>query len=146
MISFKNLKEILDIPIRLETKLKDFYDVAEIAMKNEESRKAVIALRDRHTERLEVLRNVDVERFGKTEWVRYAPDLKEEDLIPVKKVTRDAEPNEIFRYILIYEQKLKSFYSELSSKLVVRNQKELLESLAAFKSEQAEEIKRLMHG
>lgn len=144
MISFKDLKDILSITIKWEGKLKDFYDVAEFALSNEESKKAVSGLRSNLLKNLDVLKNIDLKNYGKTEWVRYASDYKDDELIPIRKVSRDSTPEEIFSQILEYQAKLKEFYSMIVSKLISVKQKELFESLAAFKDEQIFETKRFM--
>lgn len=146
MIAFKSLSEILQTMIRWEDKLKDFYDVAEYALQNEESKKTVQTLRERHQNKLQILREVDPSSHGKTEWVRYAPSYRDEDLIPVGRFHRDAEPEEIFEHLLDYEGKLKSIYSSIATNLVSRSQKELFESLVLFKEEQIEEIRHLAAG
>jgi len=146
MIAYKDLGDILETTTSLEAKLKDFYDVAEYAMRKEESKQTIAGLRKRHVEKMQVLCDIDVAKYGKTEWVKYAPDLKEKDLIPIGKLSRDAEPREILRSILAFEEKLEEFYRALATRIVVRSQQELFESLAVFKSEQAQEIRRSMEG
>ena len=146
MIAFKNLSEILRTMLGWENKLKDFYDVAEYALQNEKSKKAVQILRERHVNKVEILRGVDPASRGRTEWVRYAPSYKEEDLIPVGKIRRDAEPGEIFEHLLDFESKLKSIYSSIANNLISRTQKELFESLVLFQEEQIEEIRHLAAG
>jgi len=143
MIAFKSLSEILKTMLGWENKLKDFYDVAEYALQNEKSKKAVQILRERHENKLEILRGVDPASHGKTEWVRYAPSYNEKDLIPVGKIRRDAEPEEIFEHLLDYEDKLKNIYASIANNLISRSQKELFESLVLFKEEQIEEIRHL---
>jgi hypothetical protein len=90
MIAFKSLSEILKTTLSWENKLKDFYDVAEYALQNEKSKKTVRTLRERHVNKVEILRGVDPSSYGKTEWVRYAPSYKEADLIPVGKIRRNS--------------------------------------------------------
>ena len=143
MIAFKDLNEILKITIRWENKLKDFYDVAEYALENENSKKTVRMLREKHVDKMEILKGVDPSRYGKTEWVRYAPSYKDEDLIPVGKIHRDAEPAVIFDHLLDFEDKLKNIYSSIANNLISREQKELFESLVLFKEDQIEEIRHL---
>ena len=143
MIAFKSLNEILQTMIGWENKLKDFYDVAEYALRSEESKKTVRTLRERHKNKLEILRDVDPASYGKTEWIRYAPSYKEQDLIPIGKIHRDAEPQQIFEHLLDYEGKLQNIYSSIATNLISRNQKELFESLVLFKEEQIEEIRHL---
>ena len=144
MIAFKELSEILEITIRWENKLKDFYDVAEFAMKSEESKRVIRLLRERLADKLEILSGIKVGDFGKTEWVRYAPAYRDDELIPVGKINRQATPGEIFAHLLDYEQKLKGTYASIAANLISRSQKELFESLARFKEEQSEEVRRLM--
>jgi hypothetical protein len=143
MIAFKSLSEILKTMLGWENKLKDFYDVAEYALQNEKSKKAVQTLRERHENKLEILQRVDPASHGKTEWVRYAPSYKEEELIPIGKIHRDAEPEEIFEHLLDYEDKLKNVYASIANSLITRSQKELFESLVLFKEEQIEEIRHM---
>ena len=100
MISFKDLKEILSITIKWEGKLKDFYDVAEFALSNNESKKVISGLRNNLLKNLDVLKNIDFKNYGKTQWVRYASDYRDDELIPIRKVTRDSTPEEIFNQIL----------------------------------------------
>ncbi len=143
MFAFKDLREILDITLRWERKLKDFYDVAEIALKNPESKRLVVLLREKLVENIRFLEAVDVEGFGKPEWVRYAPGYREEDLIPIGRIGRDSTPQEIFAHLLDYEQKLKNVYASIAQNLIYRSQKELYESLVLFKEEQISEIGRI---
>lgn len=143
MIAFKSLSEILNTMLGWENKLKDFYDVAEFALQNEKSKKTVQTLRERHVVKLEILRGVDPATHGKTEWVRYAPSYKENELIPIGKIRRDSEPEEIFEHLLDFESKLKNIYSSIANNLISRNQKELFESLVLFKEEQIEDIRHL---
>ena len=143
MIAFKDVGELIKITLNWENKLKDFYDVAEYALKNEESKKTVRTLREKLVEKLEILKGISPSRYGKTEWVRYAPSYREEDLIPVGKIGRNSEPGEIFEHLLDYQSKLKSFYSSIAGNLISRNQKELFDSLVLFKEEQIEEIRHL---
>jgi hypothetical protein len=144
MIAFKDLSEILKITIGWENKLKDFYDVAEFAMKNEESKKVIRLLREQLVEKLEILSGINVAGFGKTEWVRYASDYRDEDLIPVGTIGRQSTPREIYAHLLDYEAKLKGIYAGIAANLISRSQKELFESLAQFKEEQSDEVRRLM--
>jgi hypothetical protein len=143
MIAFKSLAEILKTTVGWEDKLKDFYDVAEYALKNENSKDTVRMLREKHVDKLEILKGVDTGSDGTTEWVRYAPSYKEEDLIPVGKIHRDTEPGEIIEHLLDFENKLKNTYSSIANNLISRDQKELFESLVLFKEEQIEEIRHL---
>ena len=144
MLAFTNLKEIMDLTIKWEKMLKDFYDVAEFALRNDESKRVVAILRENLVNRLEITKNINVNNYGKTEWIQYAPDYKDDELIPIKTISRDAEPKDIFHQILDYEQKLKSFYAIIAQKLVVAKQKDLFESLALFKDEQIFEINKFL--
>jgi hypothetical protein len=144
VIAFKNLKEILERTVKWEKKLKDFYDVAEFALSNKESKQVVVLLRENLLNRLDILKKINLDDYGKTEWIRYAPDYKDDELIPVKTISRDADPLMIFTQILEYEQKLREFYKTISEKLVVLKQKDLFESLVKFKDEQIFEINNFM--
>ena len=146
MIAFKSLSEILKTTVGWENKLKDFYDVAEYALQNPQSKQTVQALRERHMNKLEILRGVDLSSHGKTGWVRYAPGYREEDLIPIGKIRRDSMPEEIYEHLLDYESKLKNVYASVAANLVSRDQKELFESLVLFKEEQIAEIRHLAAG
>jgi hypothetical protein len=143
MIAFKNLKDILRITLDWERSLKDFYDVAEFALKTEEAKKAVRMLREALLEKLEILKGIKVESFGKSVWIRFALDYKIEDLIPKDRIRRGAEAREIFTHLVSYEEKLANIYSRIAETLVSPGQKELFESLARFKEEQIAEVRRL---
>jgi ferritin len=141
MIAFKNLKEILDITLRWEQSLKDFYDVAEFALKSEASRKTVRLLRAKLEEKLAVLRGVRPEDFGKAEWIRFTLDAKAEELTP--RLNRNSDAGEIFRHLLDFQGRLSGVYARIAETVVSRGQKELFESLARFKEEQVAEVRRL---
>jgi hypothetical protein len=141
MIAFKNLKEILSITLQWEGSLKDFYDVAEFALKSEPSKKAVRLLRAKLEEKLAVLRGVKPEDFGKSEWIRFTLDYKPEELNP--GLSRASEAGEIFRHLVDFQGKLAGVYARIAETIVSRGQKELFESLARFKEEQGAEVRRL---
>jgi ferritin len=142
MFAFKELSEILKKTVDWERKLKDFYDVAEYALKTRESRNTVTMLKDRLAEKLHILEGVDPAKHGNVEWVRYAPAYKEEELIPIGNITRNSAPEEICSQLLDYESKLRSVYRSIAENLINRTQKELFESLVLFKDEQIAEIRR----
>jgi hypothetical protein len=144
VLAFTNLKEIMDLTIKWEKKLKDFYDVAEFALRNDESKRVVVILRKNLVDRLEITKNINLNDYGKTQWIQYAPDYKDDELIPIKTISRDADPKDIFNQILDYEKKLKSFYETIANKLVVAKQKDLFESLSLFKDEQIFEINKFI--
>ena len=144
MIAFKNVAEILDKSLTWEQELKDLYDVAEFAMKSDESRKTVALLRDNLEKKLAVLKKVDPADHGSAEWVRYAADYNDKDLINAESITRDSAPEEILSHIVTYQERLRDFYGRIAENLVSRDQRELFESLAAFKSEQIEEFGLIM--
>jgi rubrerythrin len=144
VIAFKDLKDILKISIKWEQNLKNFYDVAEFALQKKESKKVLAMLKENLLKRLEILKNINIENYGKTSWVRYAADYKDDELIPIHSISRDASPQEIFTQILNFETKMKDFYSTIFSKLVPSKQRELFESLVKFKEEQIYEINNFM--
>jgi hypothetical protein len=144
VIAFKNVAEILDKSLTWEQELKDLYDVAEFAMKSDESRKTVALLRDNLEKKLAVLKKVDPADHGSAEWVRYAADYNDKDLINAESITRDSAPEEILSHIVTYQERLRDFYGRIAENLVSRDQRELFESLAAFKSEQIEEFGLIM--
>ena len=148
MISFQSLDEVLKTTLRWEQRLKDFYDVAEIALQNDESKHVIALLRSKVEEKLEVLKKVRPEHYGQTAWIRYLADYDEDDLIGKGDINRTSGPVELFTHLATYEGKLKSFYAEVADKLTNQGQKELFESLSRFKSEQVDELHRLMkaHG
>ena len=42
MVTYKNLQDILQLSVAWERKLNDLYDVAQLGLKNEKSRKLVV--------------------------------------------------------------------------------------------------------
>ncbi len=136
MVSFKDLQTLLDIIIDWENKLTDFYDVAEIALREKESKKTLAFLRENHVNNLKIISDIHIEEYGKDEWIKYAPDYRVKDLIPIGKIKRDSSPKEIFKNILEYEEKIKAFYFSISEKIISRETKELFDSLVKLKDKQ----------
>ena len=146
MLAFRNLEDIVGKAIGWETALKGFYEVAEVAMRNPESKKLVVVLGEKLAERLRILKELDVKKFGSVEWVRFVSVYRDDEIVPKTAITRDSTPEEIFGVMLGVDEKLQRFYAELAGNLVSRSQKELFQSLALFKSEQIESIKGYMAG
>ncbi|MEW5817851.1 MAG: hypothetical protein AB1798_20965 [Spirochaetota bacterium] len=144
MIAFKELQDIVKRTTGWERKLLDLYDVAEFGIKNKDSKAVIKFLKERQEDNLEILENIDVKKYGKTEWVRFASDYKDEELIPKRNIKKDSTPVEIFNCILEYENKLKDFYHSIFERLSTEAQKELFDSLVKFKDEQISRIKNLM--
>jgi hypothetical protein len=144
MIAYKNLKEVLDRTVQWERKLNDLYDVAQFGVKQEESQKLVSFLKDRQEANLEVLEGIDIKKFGPGEWIQFAGDYREEELIPVHQIHRDSTPGEILETILEYEEKLKSFYAAIADHVTSGAQQDLFDSLMRFKEEQTNRIKNFV--
>ena len=144
MVSFKDLKTLLEIIIDWENKLTDFYDVAEIALREKESKKILAFLRENHVTNLKIIKDINLEEYGKDEWIKYAPDYRVKDLIPIGKIKRDSSPKEIFKNILEYEEKIKAFYSSISEKIISREAKELFDSLVKLKNRQIFELRSFL--
>ena len=64
MVYFKDLKTLLDIIIEWENKLTDFYDVAEIALREKESKNILAFLRENHVNNLKIIRDIHIEELG----------------------------------------------------------------------------------
>ncbi len=141
---YEELQDVLNRAIGWEKELKDLYDVAEIALRDERSRRLVGILRDRLVKNLEVLGSVDVERYGKTEWVRYSFDFRTDDIVPKTRLKKDSPPKEVFERILESEEKLRDFYATIRDMLISSGQQELFSSLVTFKTGQIIEIKDYM--
>jgi rubrerythrin len=144
MISYRDLKEILQTTVRWERQLKDLYDVAEFGVKDQAARKIILELRENHLNRLEILENVNVEDFGKVEWIKYAVGYRDEEIVPKKRITRHSSPPEIAKQILEYEEKLMSFYRSIHDSLKTETQKELFASLVKFKEIQISNIRGIV--
>jgi hypothetical protein len=141
---YEDLQDILNRAVGWEKELKDLYDVAEIALRDEKSKRVVALLRDRLIKNLQVLGSVDVKRYGKTEWVRYTLDFRTDEIVPKTRLKKDSPPKEIFERILESEEKLRDFYSTIRDMLVSSAQQELFTSLVTFKTGQIIEIKDYM--
>ena len=81
-----------------------------------------------------------MKKFGPSEWVKFAGDFGNKDIIPKQDIHRDSTPEEIFAVILEYEQKLENFYGMIADKISSVSQRELFESLKTFKEGQTERI------
>ena len=144
MIAYKNLQEVLQRTVDWERKLNDLYDVAQIGVKNEESKKLVLFLKERQNANLEVLEGIDVKEYGPDEWIQFAGDYREKELIPNLEIHRDSTPDEIFGAILEYEEKLEKFYRMISEHVTSDSQRDLFESLKTFKEGQKDRIKNFV--
>ncbi len=142
MASFKNLEELIKKATSWERQLKDLYDVAELGLRDKESKKAASLLRDKLADKLEVLENVDVNKFGKSQWIKYIPDYQEKDIVPKKAITKDSTPEEIFNQLIRFEERMKDFYERVFEALQTESHKDLLSSLVTFKAEQVNELRR----
>ena len=140
MLAFKELDDILDRTIGWERELDDLLDVAAIGLKNEESKRLVSTLKKRQEEILEVLTGINVESFGPVQWVRYSGDLKRDELIPKKKISRDSAPDEILSRVREYEEALRNFYERLADVLSANAQKDLFLALVRLKDSQIERL------
>ena len=144
MIAYKNLQEVLQRTVVWERKLNDLYDVAQIGVKNEESKKLVLFLKERQNANLEVLEGIDVKEYGPSEWIQFAGDYREKELIPNQEIHRNSTPDEIFNAILEYEGKLEKFYGMISEHVTSDSQRDLFESLKTFKEGQTDRIKNFV--
>ena len=144
MISFQSIKDVLKKTIAWERELSDLLDVAQLGVKNEESKELIRLLAERQKENLGVVSKIDPQRYGNVEWVRYASAYRDEELIPKKVIRRDTPPKEILEHIRTYEKRLAQFYSWIAEALVTDSQKELFQSLATFKGRQAAETEDLL--
>ena len=144
MAIFQDLKTLMNKIIEWENGLTDFYDVAEIALKKKESKEILVLLRQNHVNNLKIIKNTRIEDYGKDEWIRYAPDYKLKELIPIGKIKRESSPKEIITHILDYEEKIKGFYFSVSEIIITRDGKELFDSLVNFKVRQILELKALL--
>ncbi len=140
MLAFKNLKDILKVSVNWEKKLKDLYDVAEFGLSNQKSKEVIIELNKRHINNLEIMQNLDVEKYGLNEWVRYASSYREDEIIPKREIKRDSTPEEIFSMLIECMTKIKDVYSSIATILITEKQKELFSSLVQFKENQIKEI------
>jgi hypothetical protein len=144
MLAYRNVGDIIGKAIQWETALRGFYEVAEVALKNPESRKLVVVLREKLVERLRILQELDVKKYGNAEWVKFVPAVADDEIVPKVSITRSSDPRQVFEVILGVDEKLERFYGSLAGSLVSREQKELFQSLALFKAEQIESIKGYM--
>jgi hypothetical protein len=144
MANYKDLAEIVRMAVRIEKKMKDFYDVAEYAVHSPESKAAIAVIKSKLAEKLAILETVSPEKYGTLEWLKFAPPLEEKDVVPKNRITRASSPMDIFMQVLASEEKLKEYYTKVSAQVTARSQKELFDSLASFKNEQVEEVRRLM--
>ena len=141
MIAYKELKDVLQRTVVWERKLNDLYDVASFGLANDDSKKLIAFLKDRQESNLEVLEGIDVKSYGPSEWVRFAADYREEELIPTKGITRESSPEQILYTILEYEEKLRDFYRMIADHVVSELQRDLFDSLSRFKEEQTNRIR-----
>ena len=143
MITFTDLKTVVTHAVGWEKKLKDFYDVAEYALRSPESKKVITLLSGKLADQLKILENVDLDETSG--WIQFAFDYRDEELMPIQTITRDSSPKDIIRQILEFEKKLLMYYSNFKEKIVRRYAKELFASLVTFKEYQISELENLLN-
>lgn len=144
MVTYKNLQDILQLSVTWERKLNDLYDVAQLGLKNEESRKLVAFLKERQDANIDVIEGIDVEKFGPSEFVHFAEDYREEDLIPNQEFHHNSTPEEIVDLILRYEEKLENFYGMIAEHAGSTSQQDLFDSLKRLKEGQTDRIRNFV--
>ena len=140
MLAYKELQGILDRTIEWERDFNDLLDVAALGLKNDQSKKIVSELKKRQDDIIEVITGIDVNNFGPAEWVKFSSDLKREELIPKKNITRQTPPDEIIAYVREYEEALKSVYQRVADRLHSEGQRDLFLSLVKLKDSQIERL------
>jgi rubrerythrin len=144
MLSFKKLEEILGTTVTWEQQMKDLYDVAELGLKTEESKKLLAFLKESHQKHLKVLLHLNVNDYGPDEWIKFTADFGVIHQIPQHQITRDSTAEEIFNKVKSYEESLQSVYQRVSEHTVSESQTELFSSLALMKGNQLSAIKNFM--
>ena len=144
MLAYKELQDILATTLNWEQAMLELYQVAELGLKNDEASKTLSYLMENHISQMDILKNIRIENYGPTEWVKFTADLREEDIIPKKTINRDSTAEDICAAILEYEGNLKDFYQMVTDHLNTEQQKELFQSLVQFKENQIERIQNCL--
>lgn len=136
--------EILELIVKWEKRLDSFYDMMEEYLTNERSRKTTLILQERQKRTIETLGKINVREYANTEFVKDVPDCHDEDLVSNFEIEANSSPEDVFRVILGYEEKLEEYYTHLKNVLAHVKSKELINMLLRFKIAQIKEIKDLM--
>ena len=144
MLAYKELQDILATTLKWEQAMLELYQVAELGVKKEDAAKTISFLMENHTAQMDVLKNIKIENYGPTEWVKFSADLHEDDIVPKKTIKRDSTSQEICSAILEYEKNLRNFYQMVTDHLNTEQQKELFQSLVVFKENQIEKIQNCL--
>ena len=104
MIAYKELQDLLQRTVERKKKLNVLYDVASFGLVKGNSKKLIAFRKGRQESNLEVLEGIDVKSYGLSEWVRFASDYREDELIPNEVITRESSPGQILDTILEYEE------------------------------------------
>jgi len=144
MLSFKKLEEILAKTVTWEQQMKDLYDVAELGLNTEESKKLLVFLKESHQKHLEVLLHLNVNDYGPDEWIKFTADFGVLYQIPQHQINRNSTAEEIFIKVKSYEESLQSVYQKISEHTISESQTELFTSLALMKKNQLSAITNFM--
>jgi|GEM_PF-1182067 len=144
MYAFNDLQSLLDVSVKWEKELKDLYEVAELGVKNKKSKELIQFLLTKQTRILDVLKNIDVRKYGQDEFVQFTQENHTEELIPSHEISKNTEPDKIIDLIKKFETKLEEYYSKIADHLVSESQKELFSSLVVLKEAQLEAIDNYM--
>lgn len=140
----QDLKAILELTLSWEKRLCDFYDVAHLALNDQESRRIVLLLQEKVKANIQVLKDIDIRKYGKTEWIKQLPGYKADDLLDIQDIKRNSSAKVILQQILGFEKKLQNFYAQLADRVVSEDLKDLFQSLSRLKENQQKQFKRFM--
>lgn len=141
MTRYQDLKELLIHMIEKEDDLTHYYDVAGRVVSDHKCQTILEMLRDNHLKNLEFIREINVGDFGADEWVKCAPEIELNGLLPEGELTFDTSVDEISKHILNFEIELRDFYAKITREIISRDVRDLFESLVKFKERQIFEIK-----
>ncbi len=144
MAVFSDLKSLMAKAVTWENRLTEFYEQAEALAEFAGCKHVIAMLKEKHEQNLNIINGVNVEDFGRDEWVRGADDIDLDDILSFRDITPDTLGCDVARHIIDFETRFRDFYRSLADEIVTAEEKELFASLAIFKEKQIFEIKRCL--
>ena len=140
-MSFNSVEDIIKSIITWERDFDSFYSMLEEYLKDEKSRKAAEILQLRHEKILRELEDIDLEKYGHIEFLKYVPEYRGEERF---EIAADADVEDLFYKILDHENNRIAYYKRLRGIAVFEKSRELFDMLIQLKTGQVKEIKALL--
>jgi len=143
-MAIQRLDQILEKIIGWENQLESCYEHMEKSLKNEQARKTVELLKERHLRNSEVFDSIHINDYKNSEFIKNAPEYTIKEDYCQCEISDDTGAEDLLFKILRFEEEIEKYYTHLRDVLVYARSKELFDMLKQYKMGQIKAIKALM--